>query len=224
MPIPNVVIFGETGSGKSSLINLIAGYHCAEVSSDARGCTLPTQNYHIMISGSPYDIHDTPGFGEGNAGRIPNADAVLQLHQTITDLSRSMDPWTGMNRVAGMNLLIFCVRGSRIKDSMSKYWRQVYEGLCGKQVPIVLVVTGLEGEAVMDHWWHRNVGTFQAYGMHPSAVACITTTKGKQLRSGAYALQEEYDESQAKVRKLVQDTCLGYPWIKRPADFWVRDP
>jgi len=34
---PNIVVFGETGTGKSSVINLIAGRQIAETSSEAKG-------------------------------------------------------------------------------------------------------------------------------------------------------------------------------------------
>lgn len=38
----NVVIFGQTGAGKSSLVNLIARTQAAPTSSDASGCTIKT--------------------------------------------------------------------------------------------------------------------------------------------------------------------------------------
>ncbi len=42
---PNVIIFGETGVGKSSLINMIAGTPSAAISSSAIGCTFESVGY-----------------------------------------------------------------------------------------------------------------------------------------------------------------------------------
>lgn len=204
---PNVVLFGEIGSGKSSLINMITGYEYAAVSGGSYGCTFQSQAYCTEISRSLYNIYDTPGLDQGDMGRMTNSSAIACLHRTITDLK------------TGINLLVFCMRGPRINDSMPKYWKQIYGDLCEKKVPVLLVVTGLEGETVMDHWSRDNAGVLQQYGIYPSAVACITTTRGKQLRSGAYAFQEEYDESRAKVQRLIQDTCLRCPWRVRTVGY-----
>jgi tRNA U34 5-carboxymethylaminomethyl modifying GTPase MnmE/TrmE len=45
----NIVIFGETGAGKSSLVNLITGTQSAPTSSDALGCTTKTTVYEHDI-------------------------------------------------------------------------------------------------------------------------------------------------------------------------------
>jgi len=45
----NVVIFGETGVGKSSLVNLIARTQKARTSPDALGCTTKTEVYDVLI-------------------------------------------------------------------------------------------------------------------------------------------------------------------------------
>jgi hypothetical protein len=45
----NVVIFGESGAGKSSLVNLITRTNTAATSSDAGGCTSRTNAHEIWI-------------------------------------------------------------------------------------------------------------------------------------------------------------------------------
>ena len=45
----NVVIFGETGAGKSSLVNLIVGAKTAPTSSYTMGCTTKTNVYKHNI-------------------------------------------------------------------------------------------------------------------------------------------------------------------------------
>jgi small GTP-binding protein len=47
----NIVIFGETGAGKSSLVNLITRTQSAPTSSDAMGCTTKTNVYeHDVVT------------------------------------------------------------------------------------------------------------------------------------------------------------------------------
>lgn len=46
----NIVIFGETGAGKSSLVNLITRQQTAATSSDAMGCTTKTNVYEHDVA------------------------------------------------------------------------------------------------------------------------------------------------------------------------------
>jgi small GTP-binding protein len=62
----NVVIFGETGAGKSSLINLVTKKHTALTSCDSTGCTIQTSEYDFSIGSiqsNPLKVKlfDTPG-------------------------------------------------------------------------------------------------------------------------------------------------------------------
>ncbi|KIK47960.1 hypothetical protein CY34DRAFT_104280 [Suillus luteus UH-Slu-Lm8-n1] len=63
-----VVIFGETGSGKSSVINVIAQKQVAATSNDALGCTSEPKRYPVEISGQKFVLFDTAGLNEGTAG------------------------------------------------------------------------------------------------------------------------------------------------------------
>ena len=61
----NVVIFGERGAGKSSLVNLIARTQTAPTSRDALGCTTETNVYErdVVIQNKilKVKLFDTPG-------------------------------------------------------------------------------------------------------------------------------------------------------------------
>lgn len=91
--------------------------------------------------GTPFNIFDTAGLDEGDAGTVPKQDAIIQLYKLIDSLD------------AGVSLLIFCMRGPRIKDAAYKNWRFFHEIVCRRQVPIVVAITGLEQEPdPMDNW------------------------------------------------------------------------
>ncbi|KAG2116833.1 hypothetical protein DEU56DRAFT_839716 [Suillus clintonianus] len=62
----NVVIFGETGPGKSSVINTIAQKDPAKTSNDVLGCTSISERHAVEISGQSFVLFDIAGAsGEG---------------------------------------------------------------------------------------------------------------------------------------------------------------
>lgn len=78
--------------------------------------------------------------------------------------------------------------------------------VCHKEVPIVLLVTGLEGEDSTNKWWRKNKGAFEKQMMIFFGQACFTATKGKL--KGEKCMFEEYHESIAKVRNLIAKDAL----------------
>jgi hypothetical protein len=208
-PIPNIIFFGESGSGKSSIINMIAGSSVAVVSSSVHGCTFTSARYAVNIEGSQFNLYDTAGLDEGDAGTVPKNDAIIQLFRLL----KSLD--------TGINLLVFCMRGPRIKDAAHKNWRLFHEVICRNQVPIIIAITGLEQEEVMDEWWVRNKGAFQQYGMYPQGVGCITATRGKRSKSGAYRFEEEYEESREKMCRLLRGYHLDTSWRMEPIEWFT---
>lgn len=196
-----MVVFGETGVGKSSIINMIAGSDVAETTSHATGCTFQSTSYIVDIGGSSVRLWDTAGLNEGDEGTVAAKNAITNLYSLLRGLEE------------GVSLLVYCVRGPRLKDSTVKNYQMFHKAFCQEKVPIILVVTGLEEEAeeCMDDWWPRNKAAFQKQQMHFRGQACITSTKGK-MRRGGHVYQEEYEESRKKVKKLIRDTYLAKPW------------
>ncbi|KAF7978165.1 hypothetical protein HWV62_1350 [Athelia sp. TMB] len=196
----NVVIFGETGAGKSSVVNLIAGRVLADVGSSARGCTFKSASYEDRVGDMVIRMHDTVGLNEGQEGTVSARDAIIELYQLIKGLKE------------GISLLVFCIRG-RIKDTTKQNYRMFFEGLCQKQVPIILLVTGLElEEPDMESWWSRNAQEFNSVNMVFAGHACITSTKGKE-RNGRFMYDQEYSESRARTRSLIcSQLSKAKPW------------
>ena len=210
MAIPNVVIFGETGSGKSSLVNQIAGDPRAPISSSSVGCTFWNTPYTVTLSGKQFTLYDTAGFDEGQSGTVPKSDAFVRLYSLLRRLEN------------GVNLLIFCMRGPRIKESCARNWQLFYNIICDRRVPIILAVTGLENEEEgMDSWWTRNKQHFMMYEIFPTDVACITTTRGRKRKFGdGNVFDEDYEASQEKIRKAITTVYLRTPWQVQPAQWF----
>lgn len=214
----NIILFGETGVGKSSMVNMLRGAEGAEISSSALGCTLSSRGYAGRIEDHDYMFWDTVGLNEGEQGNMPDIKAVTALYHLLRNLSVD----------GGVSLLVFCMRAPRISDAGHKNWILFKDIVCQQRVPAVIAITYLEQED-MDTWWSENELAFsKRYGINPSedvhrsfaggegvhsdvGVACITSTRGK-CKKGKYIYEEEYRESCTKIRKLVYESHLAVPW------------
>lgn len=217
--VKNVVIFGEAGAGKSSVINLISGRVRAEIGSGAAGCTFKSSSYTENINGVQVRLHDTAGLNEAQEGTVAARNAIIALYRLIEELKE------------GISLLVFCVRG-RIKENTTNNYRMFVEGLCQMQVPVVLLMTGLELEDDMQSWWPRNAEQFRKYHMTFAGHACITSTKGK-ARHGRFLYEEEYEKSRGWTRNLlcnhmreegpwrVERTSVVVSFMKRTFNFFA---
>ena len=192
------------------MINMLAGHNISPTSSAATGCTFESQDYVVDIRGSRFHLYDTAGLEEGDHGRVPKTEAIVQLYTLLKQLE------------GGVSLLVFVMR-PKITDSVANNWRLFQEIICKSQVPSVIVITGLESEEPdMDDWWVGSKETFREYGIRPDGNACVTAIKGKEKRSGVFAFQEEYDESKLKVEKLLRSTYLETPW-KMDVTKWFNE-
>ncbi|KIJ68044.1 hypothetical protein HYDPIDRAFT_37613 [Hydnomerulius pinastri MD-312] len=200
-PSKNIVVFGESGIGKSSLINLIAGRSVAATSSSAFGCTFEHKKYELEIEGIPCTIWDTTGLDEGSQGRIPAETAEANLKRLLHDLMKAN----------GIDLLIYCVRGSRLRKTLLNNYNIFYSAICRKKVPIAIVVTGLENyEGEMEEWWAANEAEFAALKMHFDGHACVTTLDIAKVNSPA--LKERCDDSRKTVLSLISNTYSRDQW------------
>jgi predicted GTPase len=183
----NIVLFGQAGAGKSSLVNLLAGMDVAHTSNDMRSCTLHWQKYAIKFDNKSYNVFDTVGLEEPQLGIQQYLDAVENVYTLIQNLERQ----------GGIDLLLFCMRAGRVTSTVQNNYRLFHEFLCDKKVPVVLVITCLEREAGdMDNWWGRNEYVFREREVYVAGHACITAIQG--------IYPERYEQSRATIRKLVK--------------------
>ncbi|KAF8654300.1 hypothetical protein AX16_003559 [Volvariella volvacea WC 439] len=198
----NVLIFGQTGVGKSSLVNMLAGQNIARTSNGAMGCTFGSTpcDISLSINGRSIRLWDTAGLNEAAHGTVSAEEAVENLKTLVAELNGRID------------LLVYCITGGRLREIVMVNYDLFFRVFCQKKVPIMLVVTGLELEEDMEKWWDDNRGELEDRGMKFVTHACITTTKGKEVR-GEYQFEDEYDESQVLVRGVLLHALATFPAI-----------
>ncbi|KIJ63798.1 hypothetical protein HYDPIDRAFT_155331 [Hydnomerulius pinastri MD-312] len=210
-PPKNIIIFGEMGVGKSSLVNLIAGKKLADTSSKAESCTFAATPHPVTVNSQPFVLFDTAGMNEPQnlsnkkEARDAFVDAAKQAVQLISKLDRE----------GGIALLVFCMQGGRVTRSMQHAYTFFVNVLCNDRVPVAVIATKLETEEDMDGWWEENKELLDRYGVASNGHACITATTGYK---GCY--QERYDQSRVKVHKLLLELSAGDPY-KEPKENWV---
>ena len=147
-------------------------------------------------------LWDTAGLDEGSEGTVPAEQAERDLNQLIQGLTCS----------GGIHLVIYCIRCTRLTRTLKRNYDLFYIGVCGKKVPIVLVVTGLEYQRdKMETWWASNEATLRRNGMSFDDHACVTTVTDDDP-----IVQERRLES----KKLLQEIVVKYSGL--PA--WKTDP
>ncbi|KAF9222622.1 hypothetical protein BS17DRAFT_735456 [Gyrodon lividus] len=199
LPRPlNVVVFGESGVGKSSVINMIAGKNVTKTSNDAVGCTFCHQCHEVILNGLKVNLWDTAGLDEGTEGTVPAIQAEENLKAFLRQVTRR----------AGIDLLMYCVRGTRLRKALLRNYNIFYAAICRKKVPVALIVTGLENyEGEMDSWWTEHAEDLVKHGMRFDAHACVTT-----IQSDHPAIQSRLEHSRVELRKLIQENFEAITW------------
>ncbi|KIM62581.1 hypothetical protein SCLCIDRAFT_89172, partial [Scleroderma citrinum Foug A] len=204
----NIVLFGEAGVGKSSVVNLIAGEKVADTLQGARPCTLDSTEYRLNMETSCLRIFDTAGLDHADMRKGDYVGAI----ESATKLVQAL------KRVGGVDLLLFCIPGGRILKHHQANYKLFQEGLCDKKVPVAILVTRLEHAKVMEEWWTENEGFLAQLGIECEAHACITT-----ISENVEVYRAKRDESRQRVLKLLKDQVpkdCGEPFVM-DSDKWL---
>lgn len=127
-------MIGTTGSGKSSLINVLCGEREALMSDSALGCTHAPTTYHTRRKDQLYEFIDTVGLNEHSGGYKKATDALADLLLYITQDE------------IGYNAILFVQRRGRIDKWFDLHHRIFMKCFTKHQIPSILVMSGYEGQ------------------------------------------------------------------------------
>ncbi|KIJ59946.1 hypothetical protein HYDPIDRAFT_117844 [Hydnomerulius pinastri MD-312] len=180
----NIVIIGQTGTGTSSLINLLTGTPSAPTSSSVRPCTKIFTSYALTIGRRSFRLIDAPGFGTHAA--------------SMRALTRSLHL---LDARFGIDLIVHCLRSSAPANAHN------YAALRGAvpDVPIVAAVTGLERYpgASMEEWWTHNEAALKTRRMVFAGHACVAAGV-----AGDRKIRARLGESEKAVKELILRHCF----------------
>ncbi|KAF9245015.1 hypothetical protein BU15DRAFT_71366 [Melanogaster broomeanus] len=158
--------FGETGVGKSSIINLILGVdNRATTSRDAAPCTTGFTPYDVALWGTTYRLWDTPGLNEASRFKfsVPPSERALKKFLRDKYFARR-DP--------SRRILLSRWQGSQRHGKCLQNFRQAHSPVRG---PLVIAVTDLENmQPAMDTWWVQNGKKLEKLGLEFDGHACVT--------------------------------------------------
>ncbi|KAF8840481.1 kinase-like protein [Paxillus ammoniavirescens] len=185
----NIVFFGETGAGKSSTINLIAGSSVARTSNDTESCTRVSTCHKTTIRSEAFNLWDTRGLRESLFHSLFKRSSEGELKKFLRERHDKGE----------IDLLVYCVRGSRAKEAQVKNYKTFCAVTRRLAAPVVIVVTSLERENNMEDWWERNESSLRKLGMEFDGHACITALPDHPRET----------ESRTTLHDLI---TRDYPW------------
>lgn len=188
----NVLLFGETGVDKSSIIQLIVG-----------------QNIVDAVPGGPYSmLKRTAGVTLGERRfelwEVSSSIALMGFFRRFfAKLKRRLRAsYKRLHRDGGAPLVLYCMKGTSTPTASREY--QHFTDIVGSTscVSISAVVDGLEESLTnMDDWWTTYKGDLIRLGMQFSNHVCITL-----LPDDPNALR-----SRETIRNLIESYALYVP-------------
>jgi len=213
--IPNIVLFGMGGAGKSSVVNLIADAKVAETSDGVDPVTLDSTEYRLNLKASCLRIFDTVGLNDPTTMK---GKKVLDAEKKAITLIQML------KRVGGVDLLLFCIDNRRIHEHHQINYKLFREGLGQGRVPVAVLVTHLERMEKMEDWWTKNEKSLtKKFGIECQAHACITTISEYEKEK-----EKEYEDKRRESRRLVLELLEkqvkegGKPFIM-DSDTWLSE-
>lgn len=214
----NVIIFGESGVGKSTLVNAIINKECgdegaAKTSDRVVGCTFEWKEYNYKYDNININIYDTAGLSEASRGTVPNEKATDYLVELIQELSNS----------GGVSLLIMCIkRYDKITDTLCRNYALFSRGICQDQVPIILAVTGCENDTkeVKSEYLSDTYNKYEEADLNVVEIVCVGIPKEGPLVSATKKV-ELRNKSKDDILASIQKHLLKTPWKMQSTIQWI---
>ncbi|KAG6379367.1 hypothetical protein JVT61DRAFT_11830 [Boletus reticuloceps] len=192
----HVIFMGETGSGKSSIINLFADHNHAAVSPDSSPCTSHFVSYEVSVEGRTYRLWDTPGLTATAGSRF-----LGRFSQTAES---SLERFLQERRRRGeLDLFVLCIGAGRVSTETSRIYKMFWRTNRQTAIPAVIAVTHLEEvKPTMDTRWHSHERELAKRGMVFDGHACLTCLSPHELRGASQQAIRDLISSEYQPRAL----------------------
>ena len=200
--VNRVLIVGQTGAGKSSLVNLLAAKKVANVSDSARGCTFQFETYQAVYNGELYELIDTVGLNESSKGSVNARDAMKMLIKFINGNKR------------GFSCVLFVMSKGRITDSFEKNHMLFCKTLLNGETPAILFLSHCESDEPMDRWIKNAENKDALNPFSFNSVVCGTAQDGGRLSELIKPLR---DETYEHLWRSISEHMLEAPRPIKPS-------
>ncbi|KAF8548328.1 HET-domain-containing protein [Imleria badia] len=202
----NIIVCGEPGVAAGRVINLIiddiiikplTDYDRETMAVTPIDATLNSRNIRIFYIIGPRD---------------PSLD-LETYHTAIRNMYQLVQH---VKEARGVHLVLLCMVGSKVTAAVKSNYLLFHEYICGAQVPMMLIVTGLGKTKRMEDWWDKHKTDQELQAMEFLRHACITVLQGEDE-----AHEKKYEDSKRAVRDLLiefMDDLETSPKVYRPED------
>ena len=181
---------------------MLIGRAVAPVSNDIGVAHQPIVEYRIPSSeitgDTPPHLHPS------------SSELMLRFYDTL-GLEHRPSPWGAiearLKRSGGVDLVVYCMRRGRLSSEQATHLRTIWKTFCQGDVPLVLVVSGVDyRRGSTEKWWEANGEDLKnAVQVSFTDYICLNTWEPAHpswKHQGA-----SYEEAQRHVRDLVIRHC-----------------
>lgn len=181
--VNRILVIGQTGAGKSSLINLLAGKKVAKVSDSAKGCTFEFDSYQVDYNGEIFELIDTVGLNEESKGTAKPKDAMKMLIRFIKGNKR------------GFSCILFVMPKGRLTESFEKNHMLFCQTLLSGKTPAILFLGHCESDDPMNKWIKNEENKQALMPYNFSDIVCGTAQDGGRFAELLLPLRDETRDS-----------------------------
>ena len=130
-PIFGILVIGETGTGKSTLINNLLGHKVAKVGHSMESETQFVTPHERSVEGVPVVVYDTPGLGDTSGDDDPKH---LEIMKSLLDRKK-------------IHLVIYCMKltENRMRSGLIRTFEEYHKiGVPWKQTVVTLTFADKE--------------------------------------------------------------------------------
>ncbi|KAG6374364.1 hypothetical protein JVT61DRAFT_4398 [Boletus reticuloceps] len=110
----HVAIVGNTGVGKSTLVNVLKGDEIAEVNNDVKPCTTRKKEYEVVDGNTTYHIWDTRGLNEASEKEVLPI-RILKFARILPDADRELKRFL-RGREPSVDLVLLCIDAKKTRS------------------------------------------------------------------------------------------------------------